>query len=115
MSTGRIGDLDSLSEQFTSIKDESESLVEKLFFDGVLAVIDGFPTIDPEALPVVQKLREELAKRPPVVQAHWKRTDGYGDEIIQPFRCSKCGRTIISKPKDLLDKFPYCHCGAIMK
>lgn len=115
MSTGRIGDLDLLSEQFTALKDESESLVEKLFFDGVLAVIDCHPTVNPENLPIVQELREELTKRPPVVQAHWERADGYGDEVIQPFRCSKCGRNVISKPKDLLDKFPYCHCGAIMK
>lgn len=59
MSTSRIGDLDLLSEQFTALKDKSESLVEKLFFDGVLAVIDCHPTIDAETLPIVKELREK--------------------------------------------------------
>ena len=49
----RLGDLDALKNQWNA-----DSYVGKL----MRAAIDAFPSIAPETLPIVQELREQLAK-----------------------------------------------------
>lgn len=49
----RLGDLDEFKEQWNA-----DSYVGKL----MRAAIDAFPSINPESLPIVQELREQLAK-----------------------------------------------------
>lgn len=49
----RLGDLDAFKNQWNA-----DSYVGKL----MRAAIDSFPTIDPEDLPAVRELREQLAK-----------------------------------------------------
>lgn len=83
-------------------------------------LIDEQPTIDPETLPIIQELREQLAKviaerdelkknARPVVRGEWvKRVNplGVGDVLT---RCNRCGRT-----SDVVT--PFCPwCGADMR
>ena len=77
-------------KRFEQLKDQTESLRDKLYLDGVAAVIDTLPAADVA----------------PVIHARWEdRLDG-----ITPF-CTACGcahNCLIRHP-------PYCpHCGAIM-
>ena len=50
----------------------------------------------------------------PVIRGAWNllRHDKFSDV----FQCSECGRKVsMTKGKDVVEQFPYCHCGAAMK
>ncbi len=64
MSKQRLIDADVLNEQFEKLK-EGVSLIDVVFLDGAMSVVDNSPTIDPETLPIVQELRRKLAECEP--------------------------------------------------
>ena len=70
----RYGDLDELIEAFHRLTLGENSLIERLFADGVYAVIDTFPTAD-----VV-----------PVVHAHWIKVGNPVRALGRKFTCSAC-------------------------
>lgn len=35
-------------------------------------------------------------------------------ELVTRYKCSKCGRYIVTLPSKLVD-YPFCHCGADMR
>ena len=49
----------------------------------------------------------------PVIRGSWKllRHDRFSDV----YQCSQCGRKVsLTHGRDVLEQFPYCHCGAKM-
>lgn len=48
----------------------------------------------------------------PVVHGRWKQIKSYATKA--KYRCSVCGRTIMSANRVNMEKYPYCHCGAKM-
>lgn len=65
---------------------------------------------DPEELPIVKELRSELAKRPPVVHAHWVENSDRPDT----FECSLCKRRFDMYYHESRE-FKFCpRCGAKM-
>lgn len=76
----------------------SKSVLEVVFFDAVLGMVDNAPTEDAE--PVrhgrwIENIVEDVRANPP-----YSYKNGY--------KCSLCGRETRSKNE------PYCHCGAKM-
>lgn len=50
----------------------------------------------------------------PVIRGAWKllRHDRFSDV----YQCSECGRKVsLTHGRDVLEQFPYCHCGAKME
>ena len=50
----------------------------------------------------------------PVIRGSWNllRHDRFSDV----FQCSECGRKVsLTHGRDVLEQFPYCHCGAKME
>ncbi len=50
----------------------------------------------------------------PVIRGSWNllRHDRFSDV----FQCSECGRKVsLTRGRDVLEQFPYCHCGAKME
>lgn len=47
--------------RFEQLKEQADTLRDKMYFDGVLAVIDALPTTEPETMPIMQQLRAEVA------------------------------------------------------
>lgn len=47
--------------RFEQLKEQADTLRDKMYFNGVLAVIDALPTTEPETMPIVQQLRAEVA------------------------------------------------------
>ena len=47
--------------RFEELKEQADTLRDKLYLDGVLAVIDTLPTAEPESMPIVQELRAQVA------------------------------------------------------
>ena len=62
----------------------------------VMAVIDEQPTVD-----AVE-----------VVHGRWEQVQRWATKA--KYRCSVCGREIMSATKVNIEKYPYCHCGAKM-
>lgn len=49
-------------------------------------------------------------------QGEWKYICSYANTHLLRYECSKCGRTVdVYERKELLAKYPFCHCGADMK
>ena len=48
----------------------------------------------------------------PVVHGQWEKTKEWATKA--KYRCSVCGREIMSAVKVNIEKYPYCHCGAKM-
>lgn len=48
----------------------------------------------------------------PVVHGRWEQVKGWATKT--KYRCSVCGREIMSAVKVNIEKYPYCHCGAKM-
>ena len=48
----------------------------------------------------------------PVVKGKWEQIERWATKA--KYRCSVCGRTIMSATKVNIEKYPYCHCGAKM-
>jgi DNA-directed RNA polymerase subunit RPC12/RpoP len=73
---------------------------------------------------VLKRLRELdclcasfIAKMPyveaePTVHGRWEQVHRWATKA--KYRCSVCGREIMSATKVNIEKYPYCHCGARM-
>lgn len=48
----------------------------------------------------------------PVVHGRWEQIKEWATKA--KYRCSVCGREIMSAVKVNIKKYPYCHCGAKM-
>lgn len=48
----------------------------------------------------------------PVVHGRWEQVERWATKA--KYRCSVCGREIMSAVKVNIEKYPYCHCGAKM-
>ena len=48
----------------------------------------------------------------PVVHGQWEQIKEWATKA--KYRCSVCGREIMSAVKVNIEKYPYCHCGAKM-
>ena len=48
----------------------------------------------------------------PVVHGRWEQIKEWATKA--KYRCSVCGREIMSAVKVNIEKYPYCHCGAKM-
>lgn len=48
----------------------------------------------------------------PVVPGRWVQVMRWSNKA--KYRCSVCGREIMSATKVNIEKYPYCHCGAQM-
>jgi hypothetical protein len=48
----------------------------------------------------------------PVVHGRWEQVKEWATKA--KYRCSVCGREIMSAVKVNIEKYPYCHCGAKM-
>lgn len=48
----------------------------------------------------------------PVVHGQWEQVKKWATRA--KYRCSVCGREIMSAVKVNIEKYPYCHCGAKM-
>lgn len=48
----------------------------------------------------------------PVVPGRWEQVKEWATKA--KYRCSVCGREIMSAVKVNIEKYPYCHCGAMM-
>ena len=65
----------------------------------------------------VSRLFDKLQKVPaadvaPVVHGQWEQVKKWATKA--KYRCSVCGREIMSAVKVNIEKYPYCHCGAKM-
>ena len=64
--------------------------------DDAIGLIDDAPTV--EAVEVVH--------------GRWEQVQRWATKA--KYRCSICGREIMSAAKVNIEKYPYCHCGARM-
>ena len=48
----------------------------------------------------------------PAVHGRWEQIKEWATKA--KYRCSVCGREIMSAVKVNIEKYPYCHCGAKM-
>lgn len=89
-------DADALNERFEELKNNpNNSLVDVVFLDGAMSVVDVAPTLD----------------YAPVRRGEWIECacdDPYRHTCNMRYRCSECGRFALNQE-------PYCHCGAKMK
>ena len=83
--------------------DSNEAMIyaQKVFSDTVLLyaiknVLDNSKTVDAA----------------PVVHGRWEQVQRWATKA--KYRCSVCGREIMSATKVNIEKYPYCHCGAKM-
>lgn len=61
---------------------------------------------------------DDLMKAPtvdavPVVHGRWEQVQRWATKA--KYRCSVCGREIMSAVRVNIEKYPYCHCGADMR
>ena len=57
-------------------------------------------------------INEPAADVAPVVHGRWEQIKEWATKA--KYRCSVCGREIMSAVKVNIEKYPYCHCGAKM-
>ena len=55
----------------------------------------------------------EDGKKDAVKQGQWEQVQRWATKA--KYRCSVCGREIMSATKVNIEKYPYCHCGAYMR
>lgn len=93
----RYIDADALAEKFHKIGLGENSLIEKLFADGVYAIIDTFPAADAE----------------PVLHAHWIKVFPRHIGRNATYKCSVCKKLRSSYYNDVAE-WDHCPCGAKM-
>ena len=76
------------------------TLANMLFSGKFDCLIDEHHCVNPEA---------EFA---PVVHGRWVQIKSWATKA--KYRCSVCGREIMSANKVNMEKYTYCHCGAKM-
>lgn len=75
---------------------------------------------DFESACIFKMVREKINNAPTadveeVKHGVWLESEPYSNGM-RKFMCSCCSRTILTRPgRDLLLRFPYCHCGARMQ
>ncbi len=78
-----------------------------------LTIVD--PAVSQYADAVLTQIQQmPAADVAPVIRGSWKllRHDRFSDV----FQCSECGRKVsLTHGRDVLEQFPYCHCGAKME
>ena len=55
----------------------------------------------------------DVGKRNAVKHGRWEQVQRWATKA--KYRCSVCGRGIMSATKVNIEKYPYCHCGADMR
>ena len=87
-------------DKFEKLKEQAETLKDKIYLDGVLAVIENIPTADVEE----------------VKHGEWKKPQFSGRRgfySVKDFVCNKCGGAFGIEQGNLL--MNYCpNCGAKM-
>lgn len=96
-------------------------LATELLLSAYKAIPDSVINYKDDAYHLFQKFVREMVRREcefhSVRHGIWRGQrqtikDGISTKI---YRCELCGREVeISADDDLLEKFPYCHCGAKM-
>lgn len=97
-------------------------LATELLLSAYKAIPDSVIHYKDDAYDLFQKFVREMVKRERefhnVRHGRWDRQylkevkEGISTKI---YRCDLCGREVeISAEDDLLEEFPYCHCGAEM-
>ena len=91
---------------------EREALYEKAYWHGEHPDVgnpfpDGVDAIDIEDVDAIP-----AADVAPVRHGRWEKTKEWATK--SKYRCSVCGREIMSAVKVNIEKYPYCHCGAKM-
>ena len=83
------------------------------------AVLHYVPNVDKEEL--IRALNYDRqqyqkgyldGKADAVVHGRWEQVQRWATKA--KYRCSVCGREIMSATKVNIEKYPYCHCGAKM-
>lgn len=80
-----------------------------------IAKVTALEVIEP--LSTMVDVRRLLADMPaadvaPVVHGRWEQIKEWATKA--KYRCSVCGREIMSAVKVNIEKYPYCNCGAKM-
>lgn len=93
----------------------SEYINRETAFDAVTDLAGKASTRS--AYEAVWKSARALKKIPaadvaPVVHGRWEQVKEWATKA--KYRCSVCGREIMSAVKVNIEKYPYCHCGAKM-
>lgn len=125
----RLGDLDALKEAIRNITLDKHNMIWITGLREALKYIDNAPTVETD-IEVVAKDAYEQG-----YTDGWKERYGEPDgrpkgkwikvkedrmsidmsgELVTRYKCSKCGRMIVTLPSKLVD-YPFCHCGAEMK
>lgn len=84
-----------LLEQFTDLKDKAETLRDKLYLDGVMAVIDTQATVKTEPVVHAYWKLSPLPGRPLRAVCSWCGAEGlfsYNMHDAVMYYCHKCGR-----------------------
>lgn len=66
-------------------------------------------TIDKEFYPYHHQCHIKFV---PVIEGKWEQVKCWVTKA--KYRCSVCGREIMSAQRVNMEKYPYCHCGAKM-
>ena len=87
---------------------------EKRLIDANALKVKGFADHDTgEGIVFVQDIDEApTVDAVEVVHGRWEQVQRWATKA--KYRCSVCGREIMSATKVNIEKYPYCHCGAKM-
>ena len=83
--------------------------IEQKIQDGLNNLVLGHDAI--EVLGMIYEMPSEDVA--PVRHGRWEKTKEWATKA--KYRCSVCGREIMSAVKVNIEKYPYCHCGAKME
>lgn len=92
----RLIDADALKKAIMAEPWKNEPNAVRLTVDYINIIIDEQPTVDAA----------------PVVHGRWEQVQRWATKA--KYRCTVCGREIMSAVKVNIAKYPYCHCGAKM-
>lgn len=95
-------------------------LATELLLSAYKAIPDSVIHYKDEAYDLFKKFVKESVRRQrefhSVRHGMWQRQMIKYGESTKNYKCDLCGREVeISADDDLLEKFPYCHCGAKMQ
>ena len=83
--------------------------IMNLYLDGK----KGTPRPREELYAIIDRINEQpTVDAVEVVHGRWEQVQRWATKA--KYRCSVCGREIMSAVKVNIEKYPYCHCGAKM-
>lgn len=88
----RLIDANALIEHLTRCIEQSKGLMRSVCV-AIKCFVEQMPTVE-------------------VVHGRWDQVQRWATKA--KYRCSVCGREIMSAVKVNIEKYPYCHCGAKM-